>query len=63
MPRRPLDLHEAIRYFHGARRASAAIRARQEEQGSDASAAAEMEQLVSSYREALERTADLQVRS
>jgi hypothetical protein len=58
MSRRPLDLLEAIRYFHGAQRSAAAIRAQEEERGSDSSVAAEMERLAAGYREALERTAE-----
>ncbi|MGH7489399.1 MAG: hypothetical protein ACREMY_27925, partial [bacterium] len=54
--RRPLALPEAVRYFHGAQRATAAVCARLQESGADVSVAEEMQQLSSGYRAALEET-------
>jgi hypothetical protein len=59
MDRQPLELDEAVRYFHGAERASGVLRERLLEQGVDASQAEALERIAAAYREALEQTKSL----
>ncbi len=59
MTRPPLQLTEAVRYFHGAERASGVLRERLAARGADCSEAEALEQVAAAYRAALEQTMSL----